>query len=118
MVVSGLSCLIDLLGLRCGDGSGCRAGSGVVARGGGEAARRDIAEDRVLLGGGGDVSLGGCDEGAGVIKREEDDPKAQNHLRSFFDLSLFQKTLGAFSQRRQGNLKIEVANSKSPQRHK
>ena len=55
MVVSGLSCLIDLLGLIRGDGSGCNAGSGVVARGGGEAARRDIAE--WVLGGGGSVSL-------------------------------------------------------------
>ena len=33
----------DLLGLSRGDGRGCRAGSGVVARGGGEAARRDMA---------------------------------------------------------------------------
>lgn len=54
--MSGLSCLNDLLGLSRGDGSGWSAGSGVVARGGGEAARRDIAE-QVLGGGGGSVSL-------------------------------------------------------------
>ena len=39
-----LSPPIDLLGLSRGDGRGCRAGSGVVARGGGEAARRDIGD--------------------------------------------------------------------------
>ena len=42
-VLSGLSRPIDLLGLSRGDGRGWRMGSGVVARGGGEAARRDIA---------------------------------------------------------------------------
>ena len=41
-VVRGLSRPIDLLGLSRGDGRGWRMGSGVVARGGGEAARRDI----------------------------------------------------------------------------
>lgn len=42
VVVMGLSCLNDLLGRSRGDGRGCRVGSGVDARGGGEAARRDI----------------------------------------------------------------------------
>lgn len=40
----GLSPPKDLLGRSRGDGRGWRAGSGVVARGGGEVARRDIAE--------------------------------------------------------------------------
>ena len=43
-VTIGLRRPIDLLGLSRGDGSGWRMGSGVVARGGGDAARRDIAE--------------------------------------------------------------------------
>ena len=45
-----LSCLNDLAGLRCGDGRGWMVGSGVVARGGGEAARGDIGERRMLGG--------------------------------------------------------------------
>lgn len=49
---SGLSCLIDLVGLSRGDGRGWMVGSGVVARGGGETARRDIAERRMLGGSG------------------------------------------------------------------
>ena len=40
----GLSCLNELLGRSRGDGRGCIVGSGVVARGGGEEARRDIEE--------------------------------------------------------------------------
>lgn len=43
-VVMGLSCRNDLVGRSRGDGRGCRVGSGVVARGGGEAARGDIEE--------------------------------------------------------------------------
>lgn len=62
MVESGLSCLIDLLGRSRGDGRGWKVGSGVVARGGGEVARRDIA------GGGGGVSF--WEMWVEVIRRE------------------------------------------------
>ena len=50
VVVMGLSCMNDLLGRSRGDGRGCSVGSGVVARGGGETARRDIVEQGVLGG--------------------------------------------------------------------
>lgn len=52
--MDGLSRPIDLVGLSLGEGSDWRAGSGVVARGGGEADRVDIADQ--IMGREGDVS--------------------------------------------------------------
>ena len=87
-VESGLSCLIDLLGLSRGDGRGWKVGSGVVARGGGEVARRDSAEWRVR----GGLSHYRLSEG-GYKERERVIRETANHLRQalFFDLSQFRK---------------------------
>lgn len=73
----GLSCLNDLLGRSRGDGRGCRVGSGVVARGGGEAARRDIGGGKNCWGGVGHYDF----EGVEVIRRKRMIRGNPNNLR-------------------------------------
>ena len=89
----GLSCLNDLLGRNRGDGRGCRVGSGVVARGGGEAARRDIG-------------VGVCHydlERGEVIRRKRMIRDSPNNLRQTL---FFFRRFGREAPSRGQNLKI------------